>query len=187
MRWRGSHEVELGMLGCGDVEVTGMLLAGLGISSESILCGSGSAHCESSQLQSLWLCSSLCYIHELKIPAGTGAAPAMFVQVSLLRPPQTLSGCAKRRGNGTAPPWSLGDTRNGGDPTSLPSSGIKAFGLGSLMRRTSSSSSVWAVRSAGTSCRGQTGSACAERAGSAPPHPARPRFNPQELLAPLGT
>lgn len=76
------------MLGCGDVEVTGSLLAGLGISSESILCGSGSALCESSRLESLWLCSSLCYIHELKIPAGTGAAPAIFVQVSLLRPPR---------------------------------------------------------------------------------------------------
>lgn len=144
------------MLGCVcDVEVTGSLLAGLGSVQRvfCVLCGSGSARCESSGLKSLWLCSSLCYIPELKIPAGTGAAPAMFVQVPLLRPLR-LSGCVKRRGNGTASPRSLRDTWNGGDPTSLPSSGIKAFGFGSLLRRTSSSRSVWAVRFAGTSCRG---------------------------------
>lgn len=144
------------MLGCVcDVEVTGSLLAGLGSVQRvfCVLCGSGSARCESSGLESLWLCSSLCYIPELKIPAGTGAAPALFAGATS-ETSSTPSSCVKHRGNGTAPPWSLRHTRNGGDPTSLPSSGIKAFGFGSLLRRTSSSRSVWAVRSAGTSCRG---------------------------------
>lgn len=56
----------------------------------------------------------------------------------------------KHYGNGTAPPWSLG---NSGHPTFLPSSGIKAFGFGSRLHRTSSARPVWAVKS-GASYRG---------------------------------
>lgn len=85
---------EWGYVGCGGCWVTSgrTCIQSEGILAQRgfcILCGSGSARCESFGLEA----SSFCYIPEPKVPDGTGAAPAMFARVSLVRPTRLPEEC----------------------------------------------------------------------------------------------
>lgn len=133
-----------------------------------ILHGSGSARCESFGLDA----SLFCHIPELKIPAGTGAAPAMFVRVSLVRPTLIPHQCET--------PWKWHSTTL--EPREHPE------------RRTPNTftlfwdKNVWIWIPCGPFCleppaRGQVGSSRAERAGSALSSPP-PSPEPAELLVP---
>lgn len=139
------------------------------ISSEfCVLCGSGSARCESS-----WLCSSLRPIPELGIPAGTGAAPGLAVQVSLPSPTELPR---ERETLETA----RHPLECGGHPASSPSSGTEAFAFGSRLPAPAPPGPC----SVGN-LPGLTRSTGAQRAGSAQPRPLCP--TPTAAAASRGT